>query len=287
MTLPGHENIDSLIRLLDDRDSFVYNKVRENLINLGSSAIPYLEKAAVSENPKLRQRVADVLNALHPVLLKEKFITFSKESGGADLDLERGACLIMEIDGFRQNAEREVELTLDQLANNFKGQLDSSDTPEQIVKKLSRFIFEEKGFRGNQSDYFNPDNSYLDRVLETKLGIPITLSLICILVGKRLDLPVEGVGMPCHFIARLSHPESPVYFDPFNNGRILTQQACIEMVQGFGLEFENKFLNVTPSREILVRMLHNLITVFNRNNEEEKASQLIEYSKILLDPNQD
>ncbi len=287
MTLPGHENIDSLIRLLDDRDSFVYNKVRENLINLGSSAVPHLEKAAASENLKLRQRVADILSALHPVLLKEKIITYSKESGGVDPDLERGACLIMEFDGCRQNAQREVALTLDQLANNLKTRLDSSDTPEQTVEKLARFIFEEKGFRGNQSDYFNPDNSYLDRVLETKMGIPITLSLICILVGKRLDLPVEGVGMPCHFIARYGNPDSPVYFDPFNNGRILTHQSCVEMVEGFGLEFENKFLNVTPSREILVRMLHNLITVFNRNNEEEKASQLIEYSKILLDPNQD
>ncbi len=284
MTLPGEEKIDSLIRLLDDRDSFVYNKVRENLINLGSAAVPYLEKAAASENIKLRQRVADILGALHPIRLKEKFAAFTREDTGADPDLERGACLIMEYGGFRQNANAEVGRALDQMAHNLKSRLDPADSSEQTVEKLAHFIFEEKAFKGNQSDYFNPNNSYLDRVLETKLGIPITLSLVCILIGKRLHLPIHGVGLPCHFIARLDHPDGPVYFDPFNNGRIMSHQACVELVEGFGLQFEEKFLDVTPSREILVRMLHNLVTVFNRNNEEEKASQLIEFSQILLAP---
>lgn len=284
MTPPGQVKIDSLIRLLDDRDSFVYNTVRENLINLGSAAVPYLEKAAASENIKLRQRVTDILGALHPIRLKEKFIAFTSEDAGADSDLERGACLIMEYGGYRQNAEIEVGRTLDQIAQSLKTRLDPADSSEQTVEKLSHFIFNEKAFKGNQSDYFNPDNSYLDRVLETKLGIPITLSLVCILVGKRLNLPIHGVGLPCHFIARLDHPDGPVFFDPFNNGRIMSRQSCVELVEGFGLQFEEKFLDVTPSREILVRMLHNLVTVFNRNNEEDKASQLIEFSQILLDP---
>ncbi len=287
MPLPGQQDIDSLIRLLDDRDTFVYHKVRENLIRLGSTALPYLEKASASENLTLRQRVLDTLSAIHPVLLKEKLSALAQESIGADPDLERGACLIMEYGGFRQNAARDVGRTLDQMARTLKTQLSPDDSPEETVKKLTRFIFQEQAFKGNQSDYFNPENSCLDRVLEAKLGIPITLSLVCILIGKRLELPIHGIGLPCHFLACYDHPNGPVYFDPFNNGRILSHQSCVELVESFGLPFEEKFLAITPSREILLRMLHNLITIFNRRNEEEKSSQLIEYSKILLQPKQD
>ncbi len=287
MTLPQSSNIDSLIRLLDDRDSFVYNRVRENLIGLGSTAVPYLQKAAESENLILRQRIADILGTLHPVCLKEKFIRLVRESAGGEPDLEEGACLIMEYGGFRADAAGEVLKGLDLLADKIKTRLDPADSPQTTLEKLSHFIFNEQGFKGNQSDYFNPENSYLDKVLETKQGIPITLAVICILLGKRLGLPIEGIGLPCHFIARLDHPDEPVYFDPFNGGRILSREACVEMVESFGLKFEDKFLDIATSREILVRMLHNLVTIFNRTNEEDKSTQLIEFSKILLENKQD
>ena len=282
MSSPELKEIDSLIRLLDDRDSFVFKKVRENIVNLGTPAVPYLRKAAITENTVLRQRALDVLDALHPVELKEKFVRFTRDAKGEDLDLEQGACLIMEFGGWREEGSVEVRHKLDELAEGLKPQLSPDDTNEETVRKLSKFLFQEQAFQGNQVEYFEPENSYLDRVLETRKGIPITLSLVCILVGRRLGLPIDGIGLPCHFIAKLNAPGNPVYFDPFNKGRILTYDSCVELVESFGLKFEEKFLNTSTSREILVRMLHNLITIFNRLQDEEKSAHLVELSRVLL-----
>ncbi|MFQ5483354.1 MAG: transglutaminase family protein, partial [Nitrospinaceae bacterium] len=154
--------------------------------------------------------------------------------------------------------------------------------PSATVGKLSQFLFHDQGFRGNQESYFDPENSFLDSVLESKQGIPITLSILCLLLGRRLGLPLVGVGLPCHFIVKFEDPENPVYFDPFNEGRILTRKGCSDLVRSFGLNFETRFLVPATPRETLIRMLHNLTMIYNRTHEDAKARQLTEYSQILL-----
>ncbi len=283
MTSTDH-NLDSLIRLLDDRDPFVFNRVRETLISMGDVAIPYLEKATFEENLDLRKRAHEILRSLQPLQLKEKFKALADASGTPDL--EQGAYLIMEYGQTGDGTAEEVGEHLDGLAAELRPRLDSGDTPEDTLKKLNRYLFEEQGFHGNQGNFFQPENSYLNSVLKHRTGIPISLSLVCILVGKRLGLPIEGVGLPCHFIAKYDHGEHPLLFDPFNKGRLLTAQSCKDLVEGFGLEYEDKFLATATSRDILVRMLHNLITIFNRTHDEEKSAQLVEFSQILLEPPQ-
>lgn len=276
------KQIQSLIRLLDDRDPFVTGRVREQLIRLGEAAVPYLIEAVQQENLRLRSVAEELLQAVHPTLLREKFRALARAGKPEEPDLESGACLIMEYGRGRAAEPERVRTTLDELAAELKPRLHPGDTPQDTVRKLSEFLFQEQGFRGNTRNYFDPENSYLDSVLERKTGIPITLSLVCILIGRRLDLPVGGIGLPCHFITRFGDTESPVYFDPFHGGRVLTRDACAELVQGFGLKFEDRFLTPASPRDILVRMLQNLITLYNRIHDEEKSRQLTEYCQILL-----
>ena len=103
-----------------------------------------------------------------------------------------------------------------------------------------------------------------------------------ILIAQRLKLPIVGVGLPGHFIAKYNTLKDPVFFDPFNQGRLVTPDTCAELVQGFGMKFEEAFLLPVSNREILIRMLHNLIMIYNRAGDEDRAEQLTEYSKILM-----
>jgi regulator of sirC expression with transglutaminase-like and TPR domain len=127
---------------------------------------------------------------------------------------------------------------------------------------LAEFLAQEAGFRGNTSDYSDPRNAYLNQVLDRRLGLPISLSVIFVEIGRRLRLPVAGVGLPGHFIVRVGGPAGPLYLDPFNGGRRLGLADCQALVAAStGLRrvaFDPGWLEPTPPREIVARMLNNL-----------------------------
>lgn len=109
--------------------------------------------------------------------------------------------------------------------------------------------------------------------------------MLTVLVAKRVGLPIVGVGLPCHFIAMHSDPTHPVLFDPFHHGRILTRDQCIQLVKGFGLAFEERFLFPATGREILVRMIQNLIQVYQKTGNEIRAQQLTDIRQIIMPVN--
>ena len=273
--------ISPLIRLLDDRDPFVIDKVGNRLVELGSDAVPFLEFASREENLVLRTRIQEILKKIAPQQLAERFLELSRIPDGEDIDLEKGVGLLMQY-GHPQADSKNVGKILDEFSQELKPLLEDQATPERVVAQLTHFLFQTKNFSGNQKDYFNPDNSYFDTVLSNKTGIPITLSALCLFVGQRLGLPLVGIGLPGHFILKYNSPDQPVYFDPFHQGRIVTPKDCAAMVQGFGINFENRFLLPITHREILIRMIHNLIITYGKHNDEEKMGQLTEYSKILM-----
>jgi len=273
--------ISSLIRLLDDPDEFVLSRVRDRLIELGGDAVPFLEIASKEENPVLRTRIQEVLKKIAPQQLAERFLELSRTAPGEDIDLEKGVDLLMQY-GHPQADSEDIGRTLDELSQELKPRLDGQPTPEQAVGQLTKFLFQGKNFSGNKKNYFDPDNSYFDTVLSNKTGIPITLSVLCIFIGQRLGLPLVGIGLPGHFILKYNSPDQPIFFDPFHQGRILTPEDCATLVQSFGVEFEKRFLLPITHREILIRMIHNLVVIYNRTKDQEKIDQLTEYSKILM-----
>lgn len=126
---------------------------------------------------------------------------------------------------------------------------------------ISRYLFEEQGFRGNSAQYYDPRNSFLNDVLERRVGIPISLSLIFIEVARRLDVQCEGVGFPGHFLVRHVSSNGVTLFDPFNGGRTLTEPDCsglLSNMYGPGAAFNPEFLRPIGPRAMLQRMLNNL-----------------------------
>jgi regulator of sirC expression with transglutaminase-like and TPR domain len=276
---PG--KISSLIRLIDDRDEFVRSKVKEQLLELGPDALPFLEIASRGENSDVRTRAQEIILAIQPQQLSDKFKLLVRSAKGGDLNLEAGVNLIAEF-GYPDLRAGEIKKSLDRLAGILSGRVSRNDSPEKIVHELTLFLFQEQEFCGNQNDYSHPDNSFLNQVLKHRVGIPISLSVLCVLISQRLELPIVGVGLPGHYIVKYNSPNSPIFFDPFNRGRRMSRQDCIRIVQNLGHQFSEHHLSQTSHRETLVRMMNNLIHFYSHTGGNNKNEHLSEYVRILM-----
>ena len=273
--------ISSLIRLLDDRDPFVTDRVGNRLMELGTEAVPFLEIASRGENLTLKTRALKILERIAPQQLADAFRNLSRTRSGDDIDLEQGVLLLMQF-GHPSADPGQVHRKLDQLAEGLAPKIKLEEPATQILGQLTDYLFRQQGFLGNRDNYIDPDNSYFDTVLKNKTGIPITLSILCILIGQRLQLPIIGIGLPYHFIAKYNSVADSIIFDPFHQGRVLTPEKCSEMVQGFGVPFEDRYLFPVTHREILTRMIQNLVNAYQKLGEEAKVSSLKKYLQILM-----
>ncbi len=280
MTSSQPPEISSLIRLLDDRDPFVTDQVGNRLVEMGTEAVPFLEMASRGENLILKTRALKILGRIAPRQLGDAFRNLSRTPSGDDIDLEQRVILLMQFGHPAADAEQ-VYQQLDRLADDLAPEIDPQAPSARLLQKLTDYLFHQRGIHGNQDNYLSPDNSYLDTVLENKTGLPIALSVLCILIGQRLGLPIVGIGLPYHFIAKYNSLTDPILFDPFHKGRILTPEKCSEMVRGFGIPFEPHYLFPVSHRDILTRMIQNLVIAYQKLGEEDKVDSLREYSEIL------
>ena len=151
------------------------------------------------------------------------------------------------------------------------------------VVALNKFIFEELGFTGNQTDYYDPRNSLLSDVLERRTGIPITLSVVYMEIGRRAGLHVEGIGLPGHFIVRVGDGRGkPRLVDPFN-GKIVDAEDCqerLDTIYGGQAPLTDLHLRPVSTRDILARLLRNLKGIYAQAGLYRRALSIIE--RILL-----
>ena len=153
---------------------------------------------------------------------------------------------------------------LDAMAAGLSPRLAGVRDPLDRMARLAGFLADEIGLRGNAEDYYDPRNSLLNEVLARGLGIPITLALVYMEVGRRVDVPLQGVGFPGHFLLRHSRHDQ-LLFDPFDRGRPLTEEDCrarLDQLSGGTLAFDPRLLKPSSPRQILVRMLNNLWRIY-------------------------
>ena len=172
---------------------------------------------------------------------------------------------------------------LDRLATRVGERLHRDAGPREILARMNRVLVEEEGFRGNSENYYDPRNSYLNEVLDRRTGIPITLSLVYIEVGRRVGFALQGVGFPGHFLVKHKSGDAELVVDPFASGRILTEDDCrSRLVELFGreLEFQPAHLEASSPRQMLVRMLYNLKSIYSSRQDDRRALAAVE--RILL-----
>ena len=152
-----------------------------------------------------------------------------------------------------------------------------------MINAINNTLFEDLGFRGNRKNYYDPRNSFLNEVIDLRLGLPITLTVIYIEVARRIGFSVQGVGMPGHFIAVHSREGEDIYIDPFNEGKLLGELGCAELLNqttGGQLQLNPSHLAPVTNKQILSRMLANLLGIYAGSNDYHRALAATE--RILL-----
>lgn len=154
---------------------------------------------------------------------------------------------------------------------------------ERILEAMNHVLFVEEHFHGNSADYYNPRNSFLNDILDLHTGIPITLSVLYMEVGKRVGLQIDGIGLPWHFIVRCCLPSGVIYIDPYRDGRLLTEHDCRELVQRNmkgNVKFQPVWLEPVSKKQLLLRLLGNLKQIYIIQTDYERALSICD--RILL-----
>jgi regulator of sirC expression with transglutaminase-like and TPR domain len=210
------------------------------------------------------------------------------DAANDDFDLAEAALLIA------QEEQPELDVAaylrrLDALAAEVRARLSEPSTPAATLARLNELLFHKERLSGNATDYYDPRNSFLNEVLDRKIGIPITLSVIYMEVGRRLGMNIFGVGFPGHFLVKYMGPDGEVILDPFHGGTSLTHEQLAQKLRDMYGE-GNPFLAQIPrlltpasKREILIRMLRNLKGVYLQKNDFPRALNAIDRI-VLVDP---
>ena len=201
-----------------------------------------------------------------------------------EIDVARAAMLLAASEYPDLNVEREM-FTFQRLAGQISSKLLDDDDPLFCMNTLSEALFDDIGFGGNTENYYDPKNSYLNEVLSRRIGIPITLAVVYMEVGRRLKVPLLGVGMPGHFLVRHMEVDN-LFVDPFHGGILLSEAECRQLleerVQG-GLKWDRDLLVPVSNREIISRIIRNLKAIFMYEEDYVRALDVADFA-LALDP---
>jgi regulator of sirC expression with transglutaminase-like and TPR domain len=207
----------------------------------------------------------------------------------ASLALLEAAVAIAQ-DEYPQLDTQAVLAEIDALAARLKRRIPADAVPVQKLRWLNRYFFQELGFAGNVNDYYDPRNSYLNAVLETRRGIPITLSMLYIELASQIGLTARGVSFPGHVLVKLKMPLGEVVIDPFT-GQSLSREELDDLLvpyrkrQGLEGEFEvplGLFLQAAPARDVLARMLRNLKEIHRSAEDWPRLLCVVQRLVVLL-----
>ena len=268
----------SLVDLLDDEDPRSLELVRRRLLDVGAPAIPFLEAARAVSDPELAARYDEMAEELRFQDLKRDFVALAAERVP---DLEAGAFLLSRF--IRPGADAAVYgRWLDRVAAAVEEEIPYESTATDSTRRLSAHLFTSMGFAGNEANYYDPDNSAMTRVIDTRRGIPVSLSVLYLLVAKRLKLPVYGVGTPGHFLLGFREEGEARYLDAFRAGKLMDAHEVKRMLVRNGYEFREEYLKPCGPREMLARMMRNLLSIYQKTGAVERADRLSALVEIVL-----
>ncbi|MEX2524128.1 MAG: tetratricopeptide repeat protein [Gammaproteobacteria bacterium] len=208
---------------------------------------------------------------------------------GENINLVDGALLIasneypqLDIPAYRSR--------LESMARELQVQVDVCRNASDMIDTVNRYLFEEQGFAGNLASFNDPRNSFLNDVLDRKLGIPLTLSILYMEMGNRVGLPVRGVAFPGHFLVKVALEGEDVVLDPFSRGLVLDRQELHQRLRHFTDSYRSErkleqLLVPAGNRDILLRMLRNLKNVYFEAEDYEHALEMVNFMLVLAPDN--
>ncbi|MFM8830027.1 MAG: transglutaminase family protein [Spartobacteria bacterium] len=261
-------NTQALIRLLRDDDPETVRLVKEQLLSMAEDNPCCLDSLSHADDEQVSRHARDIINDIQEQNAARDFELLC-HLGGENFSIEQAAWTLA-----RAVEPEKCTLPFEEKINDWGRELltrlPRASNSDERVQLLTEFLSGELGFRGNSSCYYCEENSLLPHVVSSRVGIPISLALVYMMVGSRAGMRIEGINLPGHFIAR----HSGVFFDPFHAGRILTMPDVKQLLVRQNIEFKEAHLNPASPRQFLLRMLANLLYVYDLDEDDEKRDRV-------------
>jgi regulator of sirC expression with transglutaminase-like and TPR domain len=217
--------------------------------------------------------------------LRDLFLVEVSQPDG-EINLARAALYISQIEDPNLDLDQYFH-SLDQMAREIEIRLPESRYPLKVIQTIGQYLYDELGFYGNETDYYNPRNSFLSDVIDRRTGIPITLSLVYLEVAKRVNFPMVGIGMPGHFIIRPNFEDAGIFVDPFDRGEVLFVEDCRQKLMNIYQQdipfIPPDMLQPVTNRQFLLRMLNNLQAVYLNQADFNRALVIKSWAEILYE----
>ena len=288
--LISSEEIKALIQLLDDPSLEVNQAVTKNLLKQGVSILPDLEAAwEGSLDQDYQERIVGIIQEIQTQSTNKEI---KKWLASEQYNLLKGVYLLAKYQ-YPELTYAEVEDPIEKIIKDVWLELNNNLTALEKVRILNHILFDVHGFTKNTKDFYNPRNSFINQVLETKKGNPISLSAVYSIIAQRLGLPIYGVNLPKNFI--LAYKDELIggetfdeivdnilfYINPYNRGTVLGRKEIDNFLKEQNLEAKKSYYLPCSNPQIIVRMLHNLINAYNKSGYREKVEQFREVLNIL------
>jgi regulator of sirC expression with transglutaminase-like and TPR domain len=269
----------ALVNLLGDEDPAVYTRVRDEILRFGPNSAEWLRPHLTHREPAVRRRAKEIIHYFDVQAADNRFLAFCLQNG-EEFDLEAGAWLLAQ-SGYPEINPEGYRALLDCFAGEIRHRCGERAPAKKVLTCMNEYLFGELGFSGDNEHYYDPQNSYLNRVIDRRMGIPISLCLIYYLLGRRLQLPLTGIGLPGRFICRYQSSAAEIYIDVFDSGTFLTKADCVQYLLRTNFSVRDDYLAPVSSRRFLLRMCANLHQVYTQQDRSEEATRLQRYLVAL------
>lgn len=284
-----NNELNALIALLDDPDMEVFNAVSNGIISQGLGVVTILEQTWEKSNSDLAQRRIESL--IHTIQFNGTKESLAKwvQSGAIDL-LEGAFCLSLY--QYPDNHFAAIEKAIDRIRNDVWLELNENLTALEKVKILNHIFYDIHGFTSNTANFFAPQNSFVNQVIETKKGGPIMLAIIYSTVAQRLGLPIYSVNLPKNFIlaykdrfksASADNPKESIlfYINPFNKGSVLGRREIEHFLNQQNIEPVDIFFLPCSNQVTIAQLISGLIYSYEKSGNHDKVHDLELLQKIV------
>ena len=283
------QKIKNLIQLLDDPDEEIYDQIRPQFESFGTEIIPVLEKFWEETSDVIAlNRVENLIDNIRSKEITNQLKTW-RDLGGKNL--LKGAILVAKLN-YPDLDEEKITIAIGQLKQDIWIELNDNLTALEKIKIVNKVLFDINSFSGNREDYYAPKNSFINKVLESKKGTPLSIGLVYSILCQSLDIPVYGVNLPHHFVLayqdkdnqaimnkEISEPGILFYINPFNDGSVFGKVDVQEFLIQNKIEPNPSHFLPCNNIQIIHRMINNVIGAFEKSKKPSK----VEKFKLLLE----
>ncbi len=285
--MPASDNqseIQALVSMMDDPDPVIYKEVSGKILHYGDDAVPFLEEELMKVKEQAsRNRLEQMMKQIHLENISRGLTGWLAASPEEDL-----------LDGWLRVTryrypnldESVVRENIEMLRRDIWLEINDNLTALERIKVFNHVFYDTHGFSGNMDDYHNPDNSYVNRVLETRMGNPLSLGILYMLLAREMNMPVVGINLPEHFVLaymgesldpqslQVQYDKPLFYINAFSGGAVFSEMEINEFLDKLKFEPIPSFFEPCPHKQILLRMLNNLVMAYDLQESPKRKQEL-------------